>query len=294
MSAVQKAAGYGLYLVGFIAVIFVIVAINAYMQAEGISKDYIAKTASKVLGVEVAIADMNIDVEKKQVKIKDVKIANPAGYKGPYAATADSVLATVDTFDKERMTFNMLEVEGLKVFLEVNPATTNLNDLRLQAEQNARNWKKDEKHGEIKVMIRNILYKAPQITPSVTIQPTTIAVLAANDWPLRAIGTQENGISFPRAVADVTAATVHNVHLVGNQAELFKGMTLETQNAIGISTYQVFSKNVNKKINKDLNEAGKLLDGFVKDTAKFLDESLAPTEEVPSPAPEPEQTESSP
>jgi len=291
MSAVQKAAGYGLYLVGFIAVIFVIVAINAYMQAEGISKDYIAKTASKVLGVGVTIGDMNIDVEKKQVKIKDVKIANPAGYKGPYAATADSVLATVDTFEKERMTFNMLEVEGLKVFLEVNPATTNLNDLRMQADQNARNWKADEAHGEIKVMIRNILYKAPQITPSVTIQPTKIAVLAANDWPLRGIGTEQNGVSFARAVADVTAATVHNVHLVGNQAELFKGMTLETQNAIGVSTYAVFSKNVNKKINKDLNAAGELLDGFVKDTTKFLDESLAPAEQVPPSGVEPEKAE---
>ncbi|MBK6895794.1 MAG: hypothetical protein IPH06_04305 [Alphaproteobacteria bacterium] len=291
MSAVQKAAGYGLYLLGFIAILFVIVAINAYMQAEGISKDYIEKTASKTLGVAVSIGEMKIDVEKKQVRIKDVKIANPAGYKGPYAATAQSVLATVDTFEDERMTFNMLEVEGMKVFLEVNPATTNLNDLRMQAEQNVRNWKKDEKHGDIKVMIRNVLYKAPQITPAVTIQPTKIAVLAANDWPLRGIGTAENGVSFPRAVADVTAATVQNVHLAGNQAELFKGMTLETMNSIGVSTYQVFSKNVNKKINKDLNEAGKLLDGFIKDTTKMLDESLAPTEDVPAPAVEPEKAE---
>ena len=291
MSAVQKAAGYGLYLLGFIAIVFVIVAINAYMQAEGISKDYIEKTASKTLGVAVSIGEMKIDVEKKQVKIKDVKIANPAGYKGPYAATAQSVLATVDTFEKERMIFNMLEVEGLKVFLEVNPATTNLNDLKMQAEQNVRNWKTDEKHGEIKVMIRNVLYKAPQITPAVTIQPTKIAVLAANDWPLRGIGTAENGVSFPRAVADVTAATVQNVHVVGNQAELFKGMTLETMNSIGVSTYQVFTKNVNKKINKDLNAAGELLDGFIKDTTKMLDESLAPAEEVPAPAVEPEKTE---
>ncbi|MBP7903747.1 MAG: hypothetical protein KA099_00335, partial [Alphaproteobacteria bacterium] len=76
-----------------------------------------------------------------------------------------------------------------------------------------------------------------------------------------------------------------------NQAELFKGMTLETMNSIGVSTYQVFTKNVNKKINKDLNAAGELLDGFIKDTTKMLDESLAPAEEVPAPAVEPEKTE---
>lgn len=46
---------------------------------------------------------------------------------------------------------------------------------------------------------------------------------------------------------------------------------------------------MNKKINKDLNEAGKLLDGFIKDTTKMLDESLAPTEDVPAPAVEPEK-----
>ncbi|MCB9977071.1 MAG: hypothetical protein H6858_05705 [Rhodospirillales bacterium] len=275
MSAVKQAARYGLYLLGFIVFLFVVVAINAYMQAEHITKGYIEETATKTLGVAVTIGDMKIDVEKKQVKLKDITIANPAGYKGPHAAMAQSVVATVDSFEDERITFNMLQVQGLKVFLEINTSTTNLNDLRMQAEQNVRNWKKEPEHGNVKVMIRNIVYETPQVLPTVTIVPTKIGGLTAADWHLRAIGTAENGISVPKAVSDVTAATALQVHLIANQAELLKGMSLETMNSIGVSTYDVFTKNVNKKINKDWNAAGELLDGFVKDTAKYLDDTMS-------------------
>ncbi len=169
------------------------------------------------------------------------------------------------------MTFNLVTVKGFKVFLEMNSGSTNLHDLKKQTAQNVRNIKPDGKHDKVRVIVRTITYEKPVLQPVVTLVPTTIGALGANDVFVRDIGTQENGITIPQAIAKIAQETVSPFHLMANQAELLKGMTLETLNTLGVSTYDVFKKNVNKKINKDLNEAQKLLNTLVEEGAAALD-----------------------
>ncbi len=275
MSAVVKAAKVARYIFAAVVVLFVLFAISAYMQADSINKAYIEDIASKTLGVPVTIGEMDVLAEKKLVKLKDIKIANPAGYKGPHAATADSAEINVDTFELERVTFNLVTVKGFKVFLEMNSGSTNLHDLKKQTAQNVRNIKPDGKHDKVRVIVRTITYEKPVLQPVVTLVPTAIGALGANDVFVRDIGTQENGIAIPQAIAKIVQETVSPFHLMANQAELLKGMSLETLNLLGVSTYDVFKKNVNKKINKDLNEAQKLLNTLVEEGAAALDSATS-------------------
>lgn len=271
MSAVVKTAKIARFIFGAAVVLFVLFVISAYMQADSISKAYLEEVASKTLGVPVKIGEMSVSVEKKLVTLRDISIANPAGYKGPHAVTAQTVEVSVDSFERERMAFNLATVRGLTVFLEMSPGSTNLHDLEKQTQQNARNSKPDGRHDDVRVILRTITYEKPTLRPVVMLQPTNIGALNAHDIFVRDIGAQENGITIPQAIAKTVSQTVLTFHLMANQAELLKGMTLETLNALGVSTYEVFRKNVNKKINKDLNEAQKLFNNLVEEGAAVLD-----------------------
>lgn len=279
MSSVLKVAKVARYVFAALVAGFVLFAISAYMKAEEISKGYIQDVASRTLGVSVFLGDMEISVEKKSLVLKDIKIGNPAGYRGPYAATAERVEVRVDSFERERVTFNLASVKGLQVFLEMNTGSTNLHDLQQQAGQNARNSKPDGKFDELRVMIRSITYEKPVLRPVSTLEPTNIGALTANDLFVRDIGTAENGLSLPHVIARIVRESVAPMHLMANEAELFKGMTLETLNSLGVSTYDVFKKNVNKKINKDMNDAQKLFNNLYQDVSKGISDMTAPEPE---------------
>ncbi|MCB1591338.1 MAG: hypothetical protein KDI90_02690 [Alphaproteobacteria bacterium] len=275
MSSVVKAAKVARYVFAGIVILFVLFVISAYMQADSINKAYIEELASKTLGVPVTIGEMTVSIEKNLVRLKDIKIANPAGYRGPLAARADSAEINVASFDLKRVTFNLVTVKGLIIFLEMNPGSTNIHDLRRQAAQNVRNIKPNDIFKDVRVMVRTVTLEKPQLRPVVTLEPTKIGGLAAQDQFVRDIGTAENGITVPAALALVTDNIVTLMNLIANQAELFKGMNLETLNSMGISTYDVFKKNVNKKINNDLEEANKLFNSLYDDVSRGVNDVMS-------------------
>ena len=282
MSAVSKAAGIGRYILAAIVILFVVAGIGVYMNVESIGKDFIERSASHTLGVPVTIGDMELSVEEKRVVLKDIKIANPAGYDGEYATTADEVLVAVDRFERKRIMFNTIEVKGMKVNLEVKPGTTNLNDIKLQAALNSKeaNVPDDPKHNEdLSVIIRVLYFQDPVLIPTVTLVETPYAGVTAKDIEVRNIGVKEGGISVHKAIYAATEEAIKQVNLAAVQAEFFKGMSLDSKNAIGVSTMDVFKKNVNKKIEKDMGEAKKLFDSFfsseqeeVSDDVEIIDE----------------------
>ena len=232
--------------------------------ADKFSKDTIEEAASKALGVSVSIDEMEINQEEKIIDISGVKIANAAGYKSPYFLSAEKVKLAVSSFDKDLIIINTITITGCKTYLEVNAGTTNQNDIVQQAKfiSNRNKKEKGKAKQDAKIIIRNIVFDKPVIIPVATIVPTPYASVTSTDVIIRNIGAKKGGISIPDAIAEAVEQTVSQLNQTSVEAEFFKGMSLESQNAIGISTMDIFKKNVNNKIQKDMGQAKKIFNSI--------------------------------
>ncbi len=262
----SKTTGAGIYIFAAIVVFFVIAISWLYMGmgADKFSKDTIEQAASKALGVSVSIDEMEINQEEKIIDISGVKIANAAGYKSPYFLSAEKVKLAVSSFDKNLIIINTITITGCKTYLEVNAGTTNQNDIVQQAKFISNRNKKEKSKGKqgVKIIIRNIVFDKPVIIPVATIVPTPYASVTSTDVVIRNIGAKKGGISIYDAIAEVVEQTVSQLNQTSVEAEFFKGMSLESQNAIGISTMDIFKKNVNNKIQKDMGQAKKIFNSI--------------------------------
>lgn len=280
MSTVKTAAKIGQIILGIFVALLVLIGIALYVKGGAFGKELVEKIASTHLGVEVTIDNMDISLEEKKVVLTGIKIANPAGYKGLYAISIEKILVAAESFSPELLSFNNVVVSGAKFNLEVNTATTNLNDLRNQSEHNSNSYLKAEDTIGLKIIIRNLVVENPVIVPVVTLEPTKYAAISGTPIYIRDVGTKNNGSLIPSAIAEVMLNVVTQINLVAMEAELFKGMSLDTMNAIGLSTIDVFSKNVNKKIEKDLGQAKELFDNLLNSDLLKGDSSESKDNEI--------------
>ena len=255
MSAVKGVAKLSLYLFGFGVLLLVAGAIYLYVNMNSLAKDITEQVASNALGVPVSIGEMDIRLDEKKVVVNNIKVANPKGYKGAHAVKVSNVTVALDSFSKEMLNFAMIGVSGTMVDLEVTPKGTNLGDLKKNIAARSKSVKGQEptadqvadvqsKKHDIKVIVQDFVMSGAQITPSVTLLKNDLDPISVPDIRLRGIGQKENGVLAHEAVAQIMDGVLQEFNKSSNKAGFLQGLPLDIMNDIGVSTIDVFQKNL--------------------------------------------------
>lgn len=262
MSAVKKTAKVSLYIFSFLVLILVAGAIYLYSNLDSIAKQLSEQVASDAMGVPVTIGAMNISLETKKVTVSDIKIANPGGYKKPYAVEVTSVVIAAESLSKDLLNFALVSVDGTNVNLEVTGKGTNLSDLKNQIELRQAQSNSAEPQNPIKVIVQKFSLTKAQLNPSVVLLDRDLAFVSVPDIHLADIGKKENGIVAQEAIAQIMEAVLTKFNSSANRAGFLEGLSLETLNNIGISTGEVFKKNLKKSFDKDVEQLKEGIEGL--------------------------------
>jgi len=261
MSAVRKTAKLALFLFSAIVLLVVVLGTYLYVNIDSLAKDYAEKAASEALGVPVTIGEMNVLLDQKKVVVNDIAVANPQGYKNKYALKVKNITVAGESFSKELLVFSQVLVDGTAVNLEVNEAGVNLGALKTKSQQMAQQTsqgaasKSSDGASDIKVVVRKFALTGAQLTPSVTL-------LAGNDLPVvkvpdihvNGIGERENGVTPEEAIAQIMDVVLDKFNGTANSAGFLEGVSLDMLNDIGVSTGEVFKKNLKKSYKKEVEK----------------------------------------
>ncbi len=266
MSAVKKTAKFGLFLFSFLVILIAVGAAYLYINMGSIAKQITEQVASDALGVPVRVGNMDISLKDKKVTISNLSIANPAGYKKPHAIMVKKIEVAGESFSKELLVFSRIIVDGTNVNLEVSDKGTNLSDLKNnignKPSTNKPSKSKASKGEDIKVVVKKFSLTGAQLNPSVTLLGGDLAKITVPDINLHGIGQKENGILAKDAISQIMSAVLKKFNSSANGAGFLKGMSLEALNSIGVSTAEVFKKNLKESYKKEIDGLKKNLDGL--------------------------------
>ncbi|PCJ98149.1 MAG: hypothetical protein COA45_08330 [Zetaproteobacteria bacterium] len=260
MSAVKKTAKVSLYLLSFFVILLVGGIVYLYTNMDSLAKQLTEQIASDALGVPVRVGSMAITLENLKVVVQDIRISNPKGYTNPEAITIKSITIDGDSFTRELLTFARISVDGTHVNLEVDSDGTNLGDIKNNianlsspsASGNSKNTGGDKGDG-IKVIVKKFSLTGAELSPSVTLLGgATLATITAPDIRLTGVGQKENGVLAQDAIAQIMDAVLQQFNQSANGAGFLEGMSLEMLNSMGVSTADVFKKNLKKSYNKEV------------------------------------------
>jgi len=269
MSAVKKTAKISLGLLSFFVLLIVIGVGYIYVNMDNMAKNFAEQAASDALGVPVTIGKMKILLEDKKVIVSNIAVSNPKGYSKPNAITINEIAVTGESFSTALLTFANISVDGTAVNLEVNEKGTNLGDLKKRAEQKSVSSKPnnsakqssedkpkhDNKQKDLKVIVKNFALTSAQLTPSITLLgDNDLATVKVPDIHLSGIGEKENGILAEEAIAQIMNSVLERFNESSNSAGFLEGLSLDSLNAIGVSTGEVFQKNLNKSYKKEVKK----------------------------------------
>ena len=259
MSAVKKTAKFSLLLLGIGVLFFVIIGSYIFVNMDSLAKDFTERAASDALGVPVTIGKMQILLDQKKVIVSDVAVANPPGYSKPNAITISTISVAGESFTKKLLTFSNITVDGTAVNLEVTDKGANLGALKKKAEKTADSGSTQTtttSHGsDIKVIVKKFSLTKAQLTPSVTLlSKDDLPTVKVADIHLEDIGEKENGILAEEAIAQIMDAVLEEFNETANSAGFLEGLSLEALNEIGVSTGEVFKKNLKKSYDKEVDK----------------------------------------
>jgi hypothetical protein len=269
MSAVKKTAKTALFIFGGIVLLIVVVGSYIFLNLNSIAKNFSEKAASEALGVPVSIGEMDIRLDEKKIVVNDVAVANPKGYKNEYAITIKNITVDGESFSKDLLVFTLIQVDGTAVNLEVNEKGANLGKLKQSSQQTVQQTeqvseaKASDPKSEIKVIVRKFALAGAQITPSVTLlRDASLSAVKVNDIVVNGIGEKENGVTSEEAIAQIMNVVLDKFNGRANSAGFLEGMSLDSLNAIGVSTGEVFQKNLKKSYDGEVDKLKKGFDGL--------------------------------
>jgi len=269
MSAVKKTAKVSLGLLSFFVLLIVIGVGYIYVNMDNMAKQFAEQAASDALGVPVTIGKMKILLEDKKVIVSNIAVSNPKGYSKPNAITINEIAVIGESFSTALLTFANISVDGTAVNLEVNEKGTNLGDLKKRAEQKSVSSKPnnsakkssedkpkhDNKQKDLKIIVKNFALTSAQLTPSVTLLgDNDLATVKVPDIHLSGIGEKEKGILAEEAIAQIMNSVLERFNESSNSAGFLEGLSLDSLNAIGVSTGEVFKKNLDKSYKKEVKK----------------------------------------
>ena len=188
-------------LLGVLSVLLLGGFLYLFLNFEAIVTRQAEKIASNAIGVNVDIDGMDISLKNRTVVISGITVANPKGYKKPYAVQTDTVTIALNTATRELIDFKDISVQGSVVTLEVNENGMNLVDLK-----NLANAKKKTETSEasekVRVIIEKMVVESSVIEPHITFMDRDIASFSMPAVRFSNLG-QGGGIHAGEAVTEI-------------------------------------------------------------------------------------------
>lgn len=222
--------------------------IYVYTNMDSLAQRVAEKVASEALGVKVTIGSMEIKLAEKMVRVSALNIANPAGFKKPYAIKIKNINIGLDALSKDLINFKSFNIDEAKVFLEVTEKGTNLQALTagMKAKAPAR---AEDAPPPMKVIVQNFTMTQAQLKPSaVLFAEDSLSPILIPDIELTGIGQRQNGILAREAIAQVINHVVKIANKSGAQAGFFEGLSADKLKEIGISRFQMETGKLKSKI----------------------------------------------
>lgn len=251
MSVAGKMAKTTLSILSIFVFLVIGMAIYLYVNMDSIAKQFAEASASQSLGVTVTIGSMDINLEERKVLLNDINISNPTGYKKPQAIHIDKIVVAGEEFTKDLLTLTRVEVEGTNVNLEVRPQGTNLGELKKNVEAQSAD---SAPQSTLKAIVRDVVIPKAQLNPSVVLIDKNLAFVNVPDIHVTGIGEKENGVSPQDAIGQVMAVVLQELNRSANSAGFLEGLPLDVLNDIGVSTLDVFNKNLQQNAQKKVDE----------------------------------------
>lgn len=219
-----------------------------YMNFGNIAKNLAEKIASDTMGVSVSIGSVNVALKEKSVTVKNIRVGNPAGYKGSHAATIETVYMKADTLSQALLKFNDIAVSGSEVYLEVKENATNLTDIKKTV--NAKAAKGDKAARQIKVIIEKMRIEKMRVHPSVLLGGlgNKMEPIVIPDIVLRGIGTKENGVLAREAIGQIWNQISKSVSRSASSAGFYQGISPDALQDIGVGQVEGFKENFKKDL----------------------------------------------
>ncbi|MCK5373650.1 MAG: hypothetical protein KAJ40_00035 [Alphaproteobacteria bacterium] len=269
MSAIKKTAKITLFLFSVFILLLVGGGAYLYLNLDALAKRFSEQAASDALGVPVSIGEMTISLSEKKIVVNNISVANPKGYKNKNALTVKNITIAGESFSKELLTFALVQVGGIVVNLEVNERGVNLGALKKYSEKTAQKASKESKGNssssagsDIKVIIRKFSLTDAQVNPSITLLNGDLASVKAPDINIIGIGEKENGALSQEVIAQIMNIVLEEFNQTANSAGFLKGLSLDMLNDIGVSTGEVFNKNLKDSYSKEVDKFKKGFDGI--------------------------------
>ncbi len=228
-----------------------------YMNLGNIAKNATQRIASETLGVPVTIGSMNISIPEKSVVVKNLKIANPSGFKKPHALAVDTISIKAKSFSRELLTFDDISVTGTNAYMAVTEKGTNFNTIRQN--MSAKKGNKAAKASDSappKVIINRLNIAKASLTPALLLEDVDLGAVTVPDIKLTGIGRKEGGVLAGEAITQIWAEISREFNLEAAKAGMLTGLPDKVLDKIGVSGI-VSSEDVQKIISEPESAAEK-------------------------------------
>lgn len=262
MSVVKKTAKTSLYIFSVCVILLICAVVYLYVNMDSLAKQMSEQVATQALGVPVTVNAMDISLEEKKVVVSGIAVANPQGYKKPYAIRIDTITIAAESFSKDLLTFARVEVDGTDVNLEVQPKGSNLGDLKKYIDAKTQSGSEKTKESDMKVIVKKFALTKAQLNPSVTLIEKNMAYITVPDIHLKGVGQKENGIYAQDAVEQIMVEVLKRFNKSANKAGFLEGLSLEALNEIGVSTADAFQKNLKDSFDSEVEGFKKGVEGL--------------------------------
>lgn len=195
-------------LVGVFVLLLGLGGVMLYFNIAALTKSYLEKMGTEILGAEVTIDGLNLSFRDKTVSVRGLAVKNPDGhdFTGETVMVVDSIDVQAQSLSGERLVFDVIHVSGAALNVEMAGSTTNIAVLRKNVDR-ARAATDQGKHNKghtAKVIIKSFVMDKASLNPSVRM-PGGLEIKPM-DLPrieLSGIGERENGILARDAAAQI-------------------------------------------------------------------------------------------
>lgn len=222
--------------------------IYLYTQLNALAKPLTERIASDALGVAVTIGEMDIRLKDKRVDVRNIKVANPSGFKKPNAITISEVTVALSAIATNSVNIEDVAVKGTDVYLEVTSQGTNLSKIQ----NNLKKVKSDGPVEEaIKVIIERFSLDGAMLHPSITLLSNRdLKSVQVSPIVLRNIGKADNGILAQDAVAQIMRPILKELTKKAGDAGYYEGLSSDVLKDIGASDFEQIKGQVTEEVDK--------------------------------------------
>ncbi len=269
------------WIVAFVLLALILATLGASVWGGSLMATAIEKVGTPVLGAEVAVRKGSLDVLTGSAGVRDLTVANPAGFESPRAFSASNMElgVAIGSIFSDPIVIPRVVLEAPEITLETGPGGTNWGTLM----DNARRYQgappadgSAKKRRNVKIGELRITGARVQLAQSVVkeIGSTPVSV-ELSEIVIRDFSTGNDGAPLSEVIEQVVAAILDAAAKSGGKlpAQIAKALESEARKAAAAIEEQArdLGKTLGDDVGKAAKEAGDAVKKGAEDVGKALD-----------------------